>query len=163
MALTTNKNYMQPTQFNITISRKNYPNLSFFAQGVEHPSMSSAAVTLPYSRTDVYIPGDKMEFGQLGVTALIDEDMFSYKEIYDWIQSNATTNFVSATDATDATPASVADITVNILNSMNNKTKEIRYYNAFPIDISGISFASTTEEQFLTFDITFQFDQFELI
>ena len=83
MALTTNKNYMQPTQFNITISRKNYPNLSFFAQSVQHPGMSSAAVTVPYSRTDTYLPGDKIEFGTLGVTALIDEDMVSYKEMYD--------------------------------------------------------------------------------
>ena len=162
MALTTNKNYMQPTQFNITISRKNYPNLSFFAQSVEHPGMSSAAVTVPYSRTDTYLPGDKMEFGTLGVTALIDEDMVSYKEIYDWMQGNVS-GFTAATDATDTKPASTADITVNVLNSMNNKTKEIRYYNAFPTDISGIAFASTTEEQFLTFDITFQFDQFELI
>ena len=86
----------------------------------------------------------------------------SYKEIYDWMQGNVS-GFTVATDATDTKPASTADITVNVLNSMNNKTKEIRYYNAFPTDISGISFASTTEEQFLTFDITFQFDQFELI
>jgi hypothetical protein len=162
MALTTNKNYMQPTQFNITISRKNYPNISFFAQGVEHPGMASAAVTVPYSRTDAYLPGDKIEFGTLGVTALIDEDMVSYKEIYDWMLSNVE-GFTAATDATDTKPASTADITVNVLNSMNNKTKEIRYYNAFPTDISGIAFASTTEEQFLTFNITFQFDQFELI
>jgi hypothetical protein len=108
------------------------------------------------------LPGDKIEFGTLGVTALIDEDMVSYKEIYDWMLSNVD-GFTAATDATDTKPASTADITVNILNSMNNKTKEIRYYNAFPTDISGISFASTTAEQFLTFDITFQFDQFELI
>lgn len=162
MALTANKNYMQPTQFNITISRKNYPNFSFFAQGVQHPGMASAATVVPYSRTDVYLPGDKIEFGTLDVVALIDEDMVSYKEMYDWMQGNVA-GFTTPTDATDAKPASTADITVNILNSMNNKTKEIRYYNAFPIDISGISFASTTEEQFLTFSITFQFDQFELI
>ena len=88
--------------------------------------------------------------------------MVSYKEIYDWMQGNVS-GFTAATDATDTKPASTADVTVNVLNSMNNKTKEIRYYNAFPTEISGIAFASTAGEQFLTFDITFQFDQFELI
>ena len=35
--LTTNKNYLQPTGFRVIISRQNYPNLEYFAQGVTHP------------------------------------------------------------------------------------------------------------------------------
>ena len=35
--LTDNKNYLQPTGFSVSIDRKNYPNLQYFAQSITHP------------------------------------------------------------------------------------------------------------------------------
>jgi hypothetical protein len=108
------------------------------------------------------MPGDKVDFGQLGITALIDEDMNDYTEIFNWITGNL--EKYTTANASNATLApSVSDITINVLNSMNNKTKAIRYVSAFPIDMSGIDFTSATDEQFLTFSVTFQFDQFVLV
>ena len=162
MALTTNKNYLSPTQFQIVIERKNYPNISFFAQSVSHPSVSVAPAEVPFRRANVYMPGDKINFGQLSITALIDEDMNDYVEMFNWLTGNLEKH-ISPNESTDTIISSTADITINVLNSKNNKTKSIRYTSAFPVDISGIDFTSVTEEQFLSFGVTFQFDQFVLV
>lgn len=162
MALTTNKNYLQPSQFQVIIERKNYPNITFFAQSVAHPGISSAPAEVSFRRANVYMPGDKVDFGQLGITALIDEDMNDYTEIFNWITGNLEKH-TTANESNATIAPSVSDITINVLNSMNNKTKAIRYVSAFPVDMSGIDFTSATDEQFLTFSVTFQFDQFVLV
>ena len=48
--LTTNLNYLQPTGFKILIDRVKYPNLEYFCQQVDHPSVSTNPVEFPVRR-----------------------------------------------------------------------------------------------------------------
>ena len=47
MALTDNKNLLQPTGFRVIVERENYGNLEFFAQAVSHPGATVSAVEIP--------------------------------------------------------------------------------------------------------------------
>jgi len=160
--VTNNKNFMQPTQFSIVIDRENYPNITFFAQDVTHPDVGASPVSLSHKGTTVFMPGDTIDYGTLTMSAIIDEDMNTYTEMYNWVRRNMT-EYKTGIGANTSGTSSTSDITVNILNSHNNKVKGIRYRNAFPTNVSGIAFTTKTTETYLIFDITFQIDSFELI
>ncbi len=59
--VTTNKNYLQPSGFSVSIERTNYPNLQYFAQSITHPGASVNPVELPGRRiTSLPFAGDKI-------------------------------------------------------------------------------------------------------
>ena len=74
-------NFLQPTGFKIIVNRKRFKNLEFFAQSASHPDLSVSAAVLPYRGANAFVPGDKLEYGQFTVDAILDENMNVYKEM----------------------------------------------------------------------------------
>ena len=154
MTVTNNINYLQPNSFKLVIDSKKYGNIEYFAQGVQHPGATAQAAEAPFKRVS-YIPfsADKLTFGELGVTMILDEDMSSYTEMYAWMK-----RLVESSDRQEA------DITVHVLSSKNNTVKKIRYIDCIPTTIGDINFeATTTDGQYLTFPISFRFSYFEFV
>jgi len=162
--LTTNLNYLQPTGFRVIINRTRYPNLEYFCQSVNHPGATLSPVELPSRRiTSVPLAGDKITFSEVSFQIILDEDMTSYKEMYDWMIRIINDGQVSAGDAMTKAPT-YADITLSVLSSHNNTTKKIRYKDCVPTSLGTIDFQSTTgATSILTFDASFRFAQFEIV
>jgi hypothetical protein len=162
---TCDPSYLAPTGFKITISRENYPNLQFFAQQVQHPSMSVNHAEVAYKRiASVPVAGDVIEHGSLSLDVLMDENMRVYEEIYDWLHRIVETKHKPNTGrlyATDDTLATYCDIRVSVLTSHNNANRELKYVNAIPTTLGDIAFTSTSEGEYITFPVTFRFDYFE--
>ena len=162
--LTTNINYLQPTAFKLVIDRKKFGNLEYFAQTVSHPEVNITAAEIPFRRVNLHVAGDKLTYGTLSARIIVDENMQSYTEIYDWVQRLVTENNTTRSIIADDEFPTAVDITVSILNSQNNQVKAIRYIDCVPIDIGGIDFEATTQDvQFLTFNVTFQFSYFKIV
>jgi hypothetical protein len=161
-SLTSNVNYLQPTGFRISIDRKRYPNLEYFVQSVQHPNLSVSTVELPVRRiTSVPLVGDSIKFGSVDFTILLDEDMKSYEEMFDWMQRGVNEGQVSAENRRTAIPT-YSDITLSILSSHNNSVRQITYRDCIPTDLGGVSFVSNSgDATFLTFTASFRFSQFE--
>ena len=159
--LTDNKNYLQPTGFRVIIDRENYPNLEFFAQSVDHPDVSTTAPTVAYSRIgNVSLPGDALEYSELNIQFILDEDIKSYTELYNWIESLVNKNFVKPNSTSDV--PTQADISVSILSSHNNQNKRILYKGCNPTSLSGLQLTSIASSvEFLTFNASFVFTGFE--
>lgn len=160
--LTTNKNYLQPTGFRVIISRQNYPNLEYFAQGVNHPGSTVSPLELGTPRiTSIPLAGDKITYGSLTMDIILDENMVSYKEMQGWLENTLNLNQTSNSDA-EFNP--YRDITVSILSSHNNANTQILYKDCIPTNISSIALtANTSTVQFLTFNVEFRFSSFEII
>ena len=161
MTLTTNVNYLQPTGYKLVINHKRFGNLQYFAQSVSHPNVSISAAPVPFSRVNVHFGGDKLTFGELGASIILDEDMTAYTEIFNWVKFNVENNnkVGSMTEQNSA-----SDITVNVLSSNNNTLKSIRYHDCVPTDIGGVEFVSTAADvQYLTFNVSFAFSYFEIV
>ena len=125
--LTTNLNYLQPTGFKILIDRAKYPNLEYFCQSVDHPSVSANPVELPIRRiTGVPLPGDKLTHSEIGFNIILDEEMTGYNEMYNWLQRLVNEGQVGPSGRDTKFPT-FADITLMILSSHNNATQKIRY------------------------------------
>lgn len=164
--LTENFNYLQPTSFKLVIDRKNFPNLEFFAQQVTHPGLLIPAAEVPIRRMQsIPFPGESLTINELSTEILLDEDMKSYSEMYDWVLRNQKTNLDTHTAMQRGSKApTYADITLSILSSHNNQTKQVRYIDAMPTSLGDIQFQSTASgTEFITFAATFRFSYFELV
>lgn len=161
--LTSNVNYLQPTGFRISIDRTRYPNLEYFVQEVSHPSMSVNSVPLSVKRlSSVPLVGDKITFGSVEFSILLDEDMTSYREMFDWMQRGVNVGQISAEKRRTAIPT-YSDITLSILSSHNNSIRQITYRDCIPTDLGAITFNSTSgDASYLTFNASFAFSQFEI-
>tara|TARA_S200002703_G_scaffold159911_1_gene175421 strand:- start:6432 stop:6950 length:519 start_codon:yes stop_codon:yes gene_type:complete len=160
-------NYLQPTGFKVLINRKEFPNLQFYAQSVIHPDANLPATETNFSRiSSVPFVGDAVEFGTLQMDVLLDENMNSYRELYNWLTTATDTRHVLASESLGRGSAeyktpSYYDISVGILSSHNNLNRTFTYINAFPTSVGSISLGATVDEQFLTFPVTFRFDYFQ--
>lgn len=157
-----NVNFLQPTAFKLVIDRRNYQNLEFFAQSVMHPSMTLSAAELPYSRlSSIAMPGDKLTFGELSANIILDENMNSYLEMYNWMKrivENPNTNPLDTTSI-----PTFADITVSVLTSHNNTNRSIKYVDCIPTLLGDVSFETTTGDiQYISFPVSFRFSYFEI-
>jgi len=163
--LTPNINYLQPSGFNVSISRENYPNLEYFAQAVSHPSIDVGAAEQSARRVRIPTAGDTVTFGPLDITFLLDEDMTSYEEMFNWMVRLVNQKQTNQEQAiAEAIPATEADIIVTVLSSHNNGLKQLKYYNCVPISLSGIELnAQQGAEIPLSFNVSFQCLQFELV
>ena len=161
--LTDNLNYLQPTAFKLVINRENYPNIEFFAQSVSHPSVDIAVADVPYSRVNAHMAGDKLTFSELTATVIIDEDMNSYTEMYDWLVRLVEQPYAKVTDQIRGQIPTKADITVSVLSSHNNTNKKIRYIDCIPTGIGNVEFLATTGDiQYLTYTVSFRCTYFEV-
>lgn len=160
-----NTNLLQPASFKLVIDRKNYPNLEYFVQRVDHPSVSVNAAEASYSRiSSVPLPGDKLEFGEVTFDLILDEEMNAYSEIYTWLQRLVNKNYSTRLNIEEGIPSAEADISLLILNSSNRQQKKIIYRNAFPTNMGNISMeASSTEPTTLVVPASFRYTYFDLV
>lgn len=162
--LTTNLNYLQPTGFKVVIDRTRYPNMEYFVQSVSHPGAQLTPLELPVRRiTSVPLAGDKMTFSEVSFNIILDEDMKSYREMFDWMTRIVNDGQVSAGQRDTKIPT-YADVTLHVLSSHNNTVQKIRYLDCVPTGLGDINFESTAgDTTYVTFAASFRFSQFEIV
>jgi len=156
MTLSLNKNFLQPTGFKVKIDRERCPNMEYFAQGITHPGSSVNSVELPIPQlSNLPFAGDKINYSDLTISLILDEDMTAYKEMQTWLEDALLTRGNENPEA---------DITLHILTSHNNGNVQINYKDCVPTNVGPIEFISTSgDTTYLTYDVTFRFSRFEII
>ena len=82
-----NTNLLQPTKFLLTFNR--LKETTYFCQTVEIPSISLGEVDRASPFLDMYSPGTKLKYDPLDVTFVVNEDLQSWKDMYNWFTSIA--------------------------------------------------------------------------
>lgn len=145
---TFNENYLYPTAFKFTLAR--IPAVTYHCQSANIPGVSVGTMTAnnPRSGRTLKIPSQNLQFEDLQITFLIDEEMRNWLELYSWIQAlrvveNWGTMRPFTTDITTGTTEAQLDTgTVSVLSSANNVVKTFRFHNLFPTEVSAIVFNS---------------------
>lgn len=166
--LTSNINYLQSTQFKVVIDRKQFGNLEFFAQGYSHPGVTITSAPMAYKRiATVGLPGDTLTIDELGFEIIVDENMTSYIEMYNWAKLLTENRTGSSSDTVPnvasypGTTTHEADISVLLLSNNNKVIKTIKYIDCVPTSLGNLSFAATTSEaQVVTFPASFRAEYF---
>lgn len=166
-SLTTNINLFQPTGFRVIIDRQNYANLEFFVQSINHPGASNPAAETPFKRiAGVPMPGNQMQYGELTMNVLLDEDLNSYTELYDWMLRLVNDEQIAKRNdfgGSSSTTPTYADIVITALNSANNKNKLFKYRDCIPVAIGDIQFEAQNQGvEYVSFPASFRFSYFEI-
>ena len=75
-----NQNFLSPVGFKFIIGRT--PNVDFFCQSASIPQVEIGVREISTPVKEYSLPGDKMTFGDLNLSFLVNEDLDNYYEIY---------------------------------------------------------------------------------
>lgn len=159
-----NTNLLQPTKFLLTFSRM--PAVQYFCQSVNLPGVSLGEVVRVTPFLDQYSPGTKLSYNQLDVSFTIDEEMESWKNMYDWFISIAGPDGFDdrKSDTNNRVNKHFSDATLTVLNALNNPVIRIQYTNVFPLSMSDIQFDTTlSAETIITATANFRYESYKYL
>jgi len=164
-----NQNYAQSTKFQLNFSR--LPYMNFFCTQVNLPGISIK----PYPQTtafiDLHVPGNKLEYEDLQIKFLIDEDYKSWFDVHDWIRGMAfPTGFDEYVDLKNkfraqpsVKPVQYSDASLMIYTNKNNPNLLIKFFEVFPTSITSISYdVEQNADTIISADAAFKFAYFEV-
>lgn len=153
-SLTSNRNFLTPIGFKLTMDSTKYGNVEYFITSVILPTVNSAEVITSFRNRQGYMPGDKIMYDTLNVRMLIDEDMNNYNEIFNWLNRNSL----------DDGKLDFCDMTLNIMSSKSKVNKQVKFTSAFPVSLNGVEFNTQNSDiEYLQADVTFRFDTMSFI
>lgn len=159
-----NTNLLQPTKFLLTFNR--IQTVQYFCQSVNLPGVSLGEVNRATPFLDMYSPGTKLTYSPLEIVFLIDEELQSWKNLYNWFLSMADPDGFEARDGSKELQSikHFSDATLTILSGLNNPIIRIQYSNVFPLTIGDIQFDTTqSADNLVTARATFRYQSYKYL
>ena len=162
-----NRNFLSPTGFKFSIKR--IPKVSYFCNQANIPSLDLGVANQPTYLKDIPPPGDKIDFGDLNVRFLVDEDLGNYVQLQRWIRGLGFPESMKEFDDLEddaVMPANYynqgddiySDGTLQILSSQFNAKFNVVFKDLWPYSLSTLSFDATdTDIEYFTADVSFKY------
>lgn len=130
-------NYLSPISFKVIIER--LPNVEFFTQRVNIPGLSMSAPEQLSPIHKIYQTGDRIEYADLDLSFIVDENMENYREILEWMEGLGNPqNSKQRSDLIASKEGMRSDISIVIENSSRNGNIAYTFTEAFPTSLTGI-------------------------
>ena len=167
-----NRNFLAPTGFKFSLKRS--PGVAFFCNQANIPSLDLGIATQPSYLKDIDVPGDKIQFGDLTLRFLVDEDLVNYMEIQNWIRGLGYPETLKEFDRLESEavlPSNFgrtgdniySDGTLQILSSNLVAKFNVNFKDMFPYSLSTITFDATdTDIEYFTADVSFKYTIYNL-
>ena len=154
-----NRNFLTPTGFKFKLELFN--GVDFFCQSVNFPDISMPITPVATGLRSVpLIPGGGVEYGDLIVSFIIDEDLENYNSINSWIKKFGLSESRLVPGESDLYSSG----RLFIMTSHNNTNHVIEFTNLFPISLSGIPFDATVGDvEYLLADVTFKYERYDIL
>lgn len=144
-------NHLDNVKFKFQIHR--CPNVNYWMQSTQLPSMQVEGGIMPGMRRDVPIPGSKVEFENLIINFMVDQNLDNYYEVYKWFQEIQTAHEVSDM---------VSDCSLHFLDGNNNVQRTIDFVGAYPLIMTELSLNSDDSDTVpVTCSVTFNYQYFK--
>ena len=178
--------YNSPTQFKFGINQ--LPKVEFFTTAANIPDISLGELIIPTPYKDIPIVGDRVTFGNLDISFIVDEYLENYISIHNWLlgigfpksreqfsefrstgSNTSNTGRGGNTDIgkvgkTVADRPFYSDATLTILSNKNNPIVEVRYSDMFPVSLSGLDYnQQATDVEYQTATISFRYKLYEIV
>ena len=182
----TKLDYSSPTQFRFLINQ--LPKVEYFTTEANIPGITLSEGQYNTPLKNIPILGDKIEYEDLSITFIVDENLENYIEMHTWLTGigfpkdrkqfsefrGVTSNMSVKTrgesndigDVRASTPelAMTSDATMTILTNKNNPVVECRFRDVFPTSLSGLSYSQNqTDVEYLTASVDFKYTIYEII
>ena len=178
--------YSSPTQFKFGINQ--LPKVEFFTTAANIPDVTLGELVIPTPYKNIPIVGDRVTFGNLNISFIVDEKLENYISIHNWLLGigfpKNRTQFTDFRSAGSNTPTAGAggntdigkvgkatadrsfysDATLTILSNKNNPIVEVRYSDLFPVSLSGLDYnQQATDVEYQTAEISFRYKLYEIV
>lgn len=141
---------------NFIIQFKDARQLELMVTSANIPGITLGDLILNRSVVNDKRPGDSLTYDDLRITALCDETLKVYQEVYNFIMSGAEP-FQGRLDVVNP----VFDCTLFLTTNKNNIQHKINFYNCYYKGIGDVVLTSgSTEEEQFSFDITMGYSFF---
>jgi len=179
--------YAEPTKFRFSLLK--LPKVEYFCTAANIPGITMGTFNQATPLKDIPIPGDKVEYGTLNISFLVDENLENYREIHGWmtglgfpkdhsqfraIQNSGSDRYPTTKDEgifndigqvkspTGDDGGLYSDATLFILTSKNNPNIEVRFRDVYPLSLSGLDYnQQETDINYLTANVTFEYKIYE--
>ena len=165
-----NRNFLAPTGFKFSLKRS--PGAAFFCNQANIPSLDLGTAVQPSYLKDIDVPGDKIQFGDLSIRFLVDEDLVNYMELQNWIRGLGFPESLKEFDDLEKEAISsvvpdgdniYSDGTLQILSSNLVAKFNVNFKDLFPVSLSTITFDATdTDIDYFTAEATFKYTIYSL-
>lgn len=159
-----NTNLLQPTKFLLTFNR--IKSTTYFCQTVNLPSITLGEVDRASPFLDMYSPGTKLKYDPLDISFILNEDMESWRNLYDWFLSIADPDGFEKRDHSSELQNNkhLSDATLTIMSNLNNPLLRIYFTNCFPLTMGSINFDTRQDsDTILTCDATFRYQSYKYL
>lgn len=151
---TPNYSLLSPNKFKVNINL--FPDISFWSQRIILPTITLGQnrMSIPHT-VDWFTPGDKLEYDDLIISLIADEDLVAYRKVKDWQEE-----IISSESPKDR----FSDLSIFLLTNNSNKNITFKFKNTYPYLISTLMLdTSQAEDQPMTVDINFKHSHFEIL
>lgn len=157
-----NVSLLQPTKFTFIIPEMTH--LNYYIQNINIPALSSSEVLEETPFSAIYRHGDKLNYETLNITFLIDEDMRSWEETYNWLVAlTFPRDYAQYGRLKGENKKLYYDAILTINTNANIPNLRIKFFNCFPTSLGEIQFSTTdSAETNMISDVTFRYDRFEI-
>lgn len=166
-----NRNFLAPVGFKFLINRS--PKASFFCNKANIPDLTLGMTVQPNYYRPIPQPGEIIEFGDLKIRFLVDEDLTNYLEIQKWIRGlgfpensmqfsdlEKDPNYPISTDGQDI----YSDGTLQVLSSNYIPKFEISFKDLFPYSLTTLDFDATdTSIEYFTSEVSFKYTMYNIL
>ena len=167
-----NRNFLSPVGFKFSLKRA--PGVAFFCNQANIPSLDLGIAEQPTWLKNIDVPGDKIQFGDLTLRFLVDEDLVNYMELQRWIRGlgypedmdefrKLESEGVMPTNFGQAGDDIYSDGTLQILSSNLVPSFQVVFNDLFPYTLSTVTFDATdTDIEYFTADVSFKYTIYNL-
>ena len=154
-----NRNFLSPAGFKLDLEI--FHGVDFFCQSASIPeiAITFAEVDTPYRKVPIAGSGG-INFGDLQVRFLIDEELKNYNTIHSWIRKYGLSDSRLIPGESDL----YSNARLMVLTSHNNLNHIIEFTNLFRVSLSGVPFDATIGDvEYFSADVTFKYERYELL
>ena len=165
----TNRNFLSPAAFQFSITKT--PKVSFFCTSASIPSISFATNTQPSYLKDIDVPGEKLDYENLSVRFLVDEDLKNYMALHNWMTGIGFPESLGDFKAEVTKPDTSIDMNQQysdgslIIQNSNFRTNAIvKFKDLFPVALTSLEFdTSVTDIQYFTAQANFKYLVYNIV
>ena len=183
----TKFDYASPTQFKFQLLK--LPKVEYFCTSVNIPGVTLSNVDIATPLKSIPVPGTILNYGDLEMSFLVDENLENYREIHGWLtglgfprdhkqaktlvdaakdrfptggKSDAVTDAGKVTGSPMPLGPVFSDATLNVLTSKNTANIEVRFSDMFPVSLSSLNFNQQANDvDYLSASVTMKYKIYE--
>ncbi len=169
-----NRNFLAPTGFKFTVARA--PKVAYFGNQVNIPALTLGIANQPTYLKNIPRPGTEVDFDDLILRFMVDEDIENYMEIQKWIRGIGYPESLDQIydfqkDDSHTIKAKYteeinlfSDATLMILDNVNLPRFKVIFDGLFPYALSTLNFDATqTDLEYFTAEVSFKYNIYNIV